>query len=81
MVANHQRFAAPDEIARWRTFALIDGWAISGSFATEEGEVRLFDAPIVDGTFADMPLRCGGLIQPEKENQNGTGSMPELWRL
>lgn len=66
MAANHQRFATPDEIARWRTFGLIDGWEVNGNLATEEGEIRLFDAPIVDGMFAPSirirELACSRIV-------------------
>lgn len=47
-----QSFASPEEIARWRAFGLIDGWEVAGTCDTEEGEIRLFDAPIMDGFFA-----------------------------
>jgi len=45
-------FASQDEISRWRGFGLIDGWEVSGSLDIKEGEIRLFDAPIIDGFTA-----------------------------
>ncbi|NWF65799.1 MAG: hypothetical protein HXY38_16125 [Chloroflexi bacterium] len=49
---SHRRFASQDEIACGRAFGLIDGWEVSGNLNTEDGEIRLFDAPITDGFTA-----------------------------
>lgn len=49
---NHSKFASHEEIARWRAFGLIDGWEVSGNLDIEDGEIRLFDAPIIDGFTA-----------------------------
>ena len=66
MVGWHERFATPDEITRWRTFVLIDGWEVNGNLPTEEGEIRLFDAPITDGMFAPSirirELACSRIV-------------------
>ncbi len=48
----YQKFASLEEISRWRAFGLIDGWEVSGNLPIEDGEIRLFDAPIIDGFTA-----------------------------
>lgn len=46
-------FVSPNEIASWRTFGLIEGWEVGGNLdIIEDGEIRLFDAPIIDGFTA-----------------------------
>ena len=49
MAEINERFALPDEIVRWRAFGLIDGWEVGGNLQIEDSEIRLFDAPIIDG--------------------------------
>lgn len=52
MLHGSERFASAEEITRWRAFGLIDGWEVGGNLDIEEGEIRLFDAPIIDGFTA-----------------------------
>jgi hypothetical protein len=52
MAKMRERFTSPEEIAHWRAFGLIDGWDVSGNLPIEDGEIRLFDAPIIDGFTA-----------------------------
>lgn len=49
---KHEKFASLDEIKQWRAFGLIDGWEVGGNLDIESGEIRLFDAPIIDGFTA-----------------------------
>lgn len=47
-----KQFASTEEVSRWRAFGLIDGWEVGGNLDIEEGEIRLFDAPIINGFTA-----------------------------
>ncbi len=44
-----QRFLSPDEVNFGRAFGLIEGWGVSGNVGINPSEIRLFDAPIVNG--------------------------------
>jgi hypothetical protein len=47
-----KRFLSPDEINAGRAFGLIQGWEVGGNIGTAPSEIRLFDAPIVNGLSA-----------------------------
>jgi hypothetical protein len=44
-----QRFLSPDEVNFGRAFGLIEGWEVGGNIGIDPSEIRLFDAPIVNG--------------------------------
>ena len=78
MTESNERFALYDEIARWRAFGMIDGWEVDGNLNIEDGEICLFDAPIIDGftapKFRIRELACSLIIpgtldgRPPKED-------------
>lgn len=44
-----QHFLSQDEVNFGRAFGLIEGWEVGGNIGISPSEIRLFDAPIVNG--------------------------------
>lgn len=79
---KREKFASPDEVKHWRAFGLIDGWEVSDNLDIENDEIRLFDAPIIDGFTAPRirirELACSLIIPGTLE---GCPSKEEIVRF
>jgi hypothetical protein len=47
-----QRFLSQDEVNFGRAFGLIEGWEVRSNVGIDSNEIRLFDAPIINGFSA-----------------------------